>query len=765
MVLIPDLHRLYQAHVEDYQSSLDAITAAFGIEDSEQLIRFVQIAALFHDSGRQADGPDLWETQSGTHLDQYLTHLAPGIRPPHGFIQLLKLAVIHKDSRADFLRAVQPYRTTLTDGQIDYLRHLINTADTIEIIRCRTVFNGAYLPIQALPDSKMRSTTPAAKKQLQLELTRLISQTYWRALSQHRMENPECARQIHYFEETAEPPIDISIPRDFQAHPDYTAAVKSVFVSCGITEDQLIDPPPKVPGIERGFCAASDQRFAEKQQAHQRYYEGPPLYGPKPTGLYPDPKDCLETADVALLIQDYQRRKAGDPAYDLMHMFVVEDNQSFTQTEALLNQITLKDGENAKLMIKVTQAPGVLGLHYVPVYIQKIDGQIKMFIMDAGSGIGYEQRDGYQHLTHMLSRWAHAHTEPGKAIPLMIKTSTLTQSDLHNCSVYGIQAMRFFARHGARLFERIPTSDLVSGDQKIRDQADPTVHHLKADALPAHLLKLSSRSTAAQNDAGYQRLFGFTLPNDYYKDRTRALYADQESTIVSQKKQLNLKQYHAFYSATVVVSNGDRIEINTAAEQKMLAYRRAIPSILRGAVAAPPASQPAVPPVDQTAAVRGGVPILVANAPAHTPSRAPAPATDTPTQALTRPSPRFSLNPEIPVVIVLGLGFIVAGALIAGLIPGPGLFLSLPLIFIGVLLVSQALLVMPKQYLQKPDSKQPAQRSQASTDGPANPSPSTRNPALRFSWPPTPPQRPSPTLTRQCTNISPADAGPSRRPV
>lgn len=149
--LVPQIDKLYREHVTDYPETIANISAAF--ECSEQdFITLVQTAAVFHDSGRQGDGVDRWDHQSSLALEAYL--VSQGI--PQNLAKLMQLLIQFKDDAAQF--AIEVNRLPELGGlDAEYVRHLMNTADTLEVIRVRAVFGCEYLPIYSIERSKFYS--------------------------------------------------------------------------------------------------------------------------------------------------------------------------------------------------------------------------------------------------------------------------------------------------------------------------------------------------------------------------------------------------------------------------------------------------------------------------------------------------------------------------------------------------------------------------------------------------------------------------------
>ncbi len=191
MELILPVHNLYKKHVSRYEESLELIGNAFGFS-IEELITLVQIAALFHDSGRQDEGDDYWDAESGENLYQFL--IQHEVDETLAFI--LKQTIAHKDNADKF------NQNTIQWGleNLDYLRQLVNSADTLEVIRVRNIFYYRYLPIMNISAEQLLQP-----QQLVVDVDHLITTTAqriyyeWRGLPYPYVERKDGTQfAIHY---------------------------------------------------------------------------------------------------------------------------------------------------------------------------------------------------------------------------------------------------------------------------------------------------------------------------------------------------------------------------------------------------------------------------------------------------------------------------------------------------------------------------------------------------------------------------------------
>ncbi len=139
MELIPRLDELYRKHGQKaYTRALAKVAKYFNLT-VKGLIKLVQITALFHDCARQADGKDEWEEASAAELKAYL--LGKNINAK--LAEILAQCVIKNEE--DFNKKINELCPEF--HELDYLRQLINMADTIEIVRDRSTFHFKFLPL------------------------------------------------------------------------------------------------------------------------------------------------------------------------------------------------------------------------------------------------------------------------------------------------------------------------------------------------------------------------------------------------------------------------------------------------------------------------------------------------------------------------------------------------------------------------------------------------------------------------------------------
>lgn len=231
-------------------------------------------------------------------------------------------------------------------------------------------------------------------------------------------------------------------------------------------------------------------------------------------GRYAENTNCTEERDRRDRIGEYylgpeglwmwiQQKFYDDPRavkkYNNKNIFIV-DNSPFNFFLRILDKINLQDGEDAKFIM-------LIAAHTIPVYMRNDGGKIKCFIMD--SMAGYED-----HWPKKIIRAVRAFY-PDAAITL---SSTMMQHDYYSCNVFAMIALIYFAAHGAEIFPYIEKQGTTL-------HAKTGCQLLAEDKLIPALIRLT------------QTLI--PLPDS-------AL-----DTIVSDKKQLTLRQYLEKYVVSV----------------------------------------------------------------------------------------------------------------------------------------------------------------------------------------------------------------------
>lgn len=141
MELIDSVDKTYlDVNVEGYKEALELIRVHFVLHDKNALLELLKVTALMHDAARLGDGIDVWDEQSADACYQYLVaHYGVDTT----LAELLSDTIRFKDDKENFLKK---YRERFGE-HVDFLRQLINMADTLEVMRTRHVFKPEYLPI------------------------------------------------------------------------------------------------------------------------------------------------------------------------------------------------------------------------------------------------------------------------------------------------------------------------------------------------------------------------------------------------------------------------------------------------------------------------------------------------------------------------------------------------------------------------------------------------------------------------------------------
>lgn len=115
---------------------------------SPRWLKLLQIAVLFHDSGREADGEDKWEKDSATNLYFYLTIT---LKLAHEEAKILAEAVLNKDYTPPYCTIAQVENNTLiwkeeliTAPKPFYCK-MIAMPDCLDIMRADHCFDASYL--------------------------------------------------------------------------------------------------------------------------------------------------------------------------------------------------------------------------------------------------------------------------------------------------------------------------------------------------------------------------------------------------------------------------------------------------------------------------------------------------------------------------------------------------------------------------------------------------------------------------------------------
>lgn len=120
------------------------------LELTNRQLKLLEIAAIFHDSGREADGPDEWDIDSASNLYAYLS-INLGINPDEA--KDLAESIANKDYHpSKIYYSFKVSATGIYEWKRNHQRHeksifakLIGAADCLDIIRARIVFDANHL--------------------------------------------------------------------------------------------------------------------------------------------------------------------------------------------------------------------------------------------------------------------------------------------------------------------------------------------------------------------------------------------------------------------------------------------------------------------------------------------------------------------------------------------------------------------------------------------------------------------------------------------
>lgn len=315
--------------------------------------------------------------------------------------------------------------------------------------------------------------------------------------------------------------------------------------------------------------------FMEKVSKPQKHYSSPPKIDEQ-LKTFENILDYLTFEDIELLVHSYKQKHQFHSAYDLTNVKVIEDYGDFRNLKSYFVEVgNLKPGESIKLILKIKKGEPAhyapyLGVHMLCVYIRNEGQHLSAFIFDAAAGLLCDKRDGFDHLTETLEAYLALQRSPNYRI---IKSSAIIMGDQRNCPIYSLAAMRYFIKHGYQFFSQIEPFLLAQSD-KIFDKENNKVFHLKADGLPAHLVKLTNRRTLTRVNQAYQHEW---MP---IKLALTEAYAANEDLIahlslqeVAKHKETMLQSYLEHHGEERTSSKGS-YRFNLVPDRKMAKARR-----------------------------------------------------------------------------------------------------------------------------------------------------------------------------------------------
>ncbi len=154
------------------EQAMDYLCKQFKMHTSYILI-LTKLSAFFHDSARQKDGPDKWDEPSAENCYKFMLHQGIDDKIAKFFAN----AARYKDDPDKFKLFCQSIFNNPTETELkqcDYIRHLINAADTLDVMRVRSVFDESYLKDFCKVDEHPKNRENA--NTLMQDIRRLIAQ-------------------------------------------------------------------------------------------------------------------------------------------------------------------------------------------------------------------------------------------------------------------------------------------------------------------------------------------------------------------------------------------------------------------------------------------------------------------------------------------------------------------------------------------------------------------------------------------------------------
>jgi hypothetical protein len=319
--------------------------------------------------------------------------------------------------------------------------------------------------------------------------------------------------------------------------------------------------------------------FRAKLNNVKKYYIDEPGLDPARFNIFADFLNFITREDLELLVYGYVQKHRLDPAYDVSNVKVIEDVHDMRFLKSYLEKIgTLKKDESIKLILKIKKGEPAhyqpnLGVHVIPIYIRHEGDTVSVFLMDNAAGVVLEKRDGFDNMLTILND--HLRSCYGDNYRI-IKSSAITMADARNCPMYALSTLHYFIKQGHLLFQAI-TKHLVSQQKKVFDQDDPKIYHLKADALPAALVKMTNRRNLKRMNDGYNHEW---MPVKVTLSKNYATHRDFVSPLmdkpVGKTQQKTLKKYLELNSESRRTQQGKAYKYNLTAERKMRNARRNI---------------------------------------------------------------------------------------------------------------------------------------------------------------------------------------------
>ena len=163
------LHRFREKQGDSTAQSIHLLSESVGIS-VESLLHLTQIAALCHDSAREDEGTDRWDSQSGQNCFVFIQKQIPSVSK--NIAQLIANTIAFKDNEQGFIKSAHALSFTHNDAKwANYLRELVHDADCLDIIRTKRTFKMSFLDICNRPDLEKKG---AEILELVMDVRRLI---------------------------------------------------------------------------------------------------------------------------------------------------------------------------------------------------------------------------------------------------------------------------------------------------------------------------------------------------------------------------------------------------------------------------------------------------------------------------------------------------------------------------------------------------------------------------------------------------------------
>ena len=139
------LHNLQFKHRHKaVQKYLENLSAVFNT-DNESILLLTKYAAMLHDAGRKAEGPDKWDADSADITSNYLIKK----KVPAEIAAYFKALIEYKDDLRGFKKQIDGlnnhYQLSVDVSAIEYVHGLLHDSDCLDVIRTRSSFDMDYL--------------------------------------------------------------------------------------------------------------------------------------------------------------------------------------------------------------------------------------------------------------------------------------------------------------------------------------------------------------------------------------------------------------------------------------------------------------------------------------------------------------------------------------------------------------------------------------------------------------------------------------------